>query len=59
MSLLLEAPALPASHRYFLALLLRLRRFANRWVANMLASRERQARRLMLQMLAERKLLHR
>jgi hypothetical protein len=57
MSLLLEAPALPASHRYFLALL--LRRFANRWVANMLASRERQARRLMLQMLAERKLLHR
>jgi len=59
MSLLFEASALPPSHRYFLALLLRLRRFANRWVANMLANRERQARRLMLQMLAERRLRRR
>ena len=59
MPLLFEAPALPPSRRYLLALLLRLRRLANRSVANMLANRERQARRLMLQMLAERRLLGR
>jgi len=59
MSLLFETPAPFPSQRHFLALLLRLRRFVNRWVANMLASRERQARRLMLQMLAERRLLRR
>lgn len=59
MPLLFEAPALPSARRHLLALLLRLRRFANRSVANMLAARERQARRLMLQMLAERRLLGR
>lgn len=59
MSLLFEAPAPTPSHRYLRALLLRFRRFVNRSVANMLADRERQARRLMLQMLAERRLFGR
>ena len=57
MSIIFEAPpALTPSHRYLVALLLRFRRFVNRSVANMLANRERQARRLMLRRLAERKL---
>jgi hypothetical protein len=59
MPLSFEAHALLPSHRYLLALLFRFRRFVNRSVANMLATRERQARRLMLQMLAERRLLGR
>lgn len=59
MYFLFEASALSQSYRYFLALLLSFRRFVNRSVANMLASRERQVRRLMLQMLAERRLLRR
>ena len=45
MSTLFEAPALNPIHRYLIALLLRFRRFVNRSVANMLASRERQATR--------------
>lgn len=36
MSVLFEAPALSPSHRYLRALLLRLRRFVNRSVADML-----------------------
>lgn len=59
MSLLFEAPALTPLHRYLLGLLLRFRRFVNRSVAGTLASSERQARRLMLQMLAERRLRRR
>lgn len=45
MPTLFEAPALNPTYRYLIALLLRLRRFVNRSVANMLASRERQAAR--------------
>jgi hypothetical protein len=43
MSVLYEAPALNSMHRHLKALLLRFRRFVNRAVANILASRERQA----------------
>ena len=43
MSTLFEAPALNPAQRYLKALVLRLRRFVNRSVANMLESRERQA----------------
>ena len=55
MSLLLEAPALISSYRYFLALLVRFRRFVNRTVAEILASREREALRFMLNRLGTRK----
>ena len=54
MSILFEAPALSPSHRYLKALVLRFRRFVNRSVADMLASRERQAMRFMLKKLGER-----
>lgn len=48
MSIQLQAPALSPSHRYLAVVLLKLRRFINRSVANMLASRERAVMRLML-----------
>ncbi|MBI5320265.1 hypothetical protein [Bradyrhizobium sp.] len=48
MSTLFEAPALNPTHRFFKALLLRFRRFVNRSVARMLASRERQAARAII-----------
>jgi uncharacterized protein YjiS (DUF1127 family) len=56
MSTLFEAPALNPAQRYLKALLLRLRRFVNRQVANMLASRERQATEFMLKKLGDRDL---
>ena len=43
MPTLSQAPALSPSHRYLTAILLRMRRFINRSVANMLANRERAA----------------
>ena len=54
MSILFEAPALNPSHRYLKALVLRFRRFVNRSVADMLASRERQAMRFILKKIGER-----
>ena len=56
MSITFEAPALSPSHRYLKALVLRLRRFVNRSVANMLESRERQATQYMLRRLSDRDL---
>jgi uncharacterized protein YjiS (DUF1127 family) len=56
MSTLFEAPALNPAQRHFKALLLRLRRFVNRSVANMLANRERQATEFMLKKLSDRDL---
>ena len=56
MSTLFEAPVLNPAHRYLKALLLRLRRFVNRSVANMLANRERQATQFMLTKLGDRDL---
>jgi uncharacterized protein YjiS (DUF1127 family) len=56
MSILFETPALSPSHRYLKALVLRLRRFVNRSVANMLESRERQATQCMLNRLSDRDL---
>jgi len=56
MSTLFEAPALNPAQRYLKGLLLRLRRFINRSVANMLASRERQATEFMLKKLGDRDL---
>ena len=55
MSVLLESPALLSSYRYFLALLVRFRRFINRSVAEILASREREAMLFMLTRLGTRK----
>jgi hypothetical protein len=54
MSTLLSAPALSLSHRFLVALVLCVRRFVNRSVANILESRERQAMRYMLRKLGER-----
>ena len=56
MSTLFETPALSPSHRYLKALLLRIRRFVNRSVADMLASHERQATQAMLSNLGDREL---
>jgi hypothetical protein len=51
-----QAPALSPLHRYLTAVLLRLRRFINRSVANMLASRERAATQFMSKKLGVREL---
>lgn len=56
MSIAFEAPALSPSHRYLKVLVLRLRRFVNRSVAETLASCERQAMRAMLKKLSDRDL---
>jgi len=55
MSILIEAPALITAYRYLIALLLRFRRFVNRSVAEILASREREAMRFMLNRLSRKK----
>ena len=54
MSMQYQAPALNPSQRYLAAVLLRLRRFVNRTVANMLANRERAATQFMSKKLGER-----
>ena len=56
MSLLFQTPALSPSHRYLVAVLIRLRRFINRSVANMLANRERAATQFMLKKIGGRRL---
>ncbi|MBR0718897.1 hypothetical protein [Bradyrhizobium liaoningense] len=54
MSMHIQAPALSPSHRYLTAVLLRVRRFINRSVANMLANCERAATQFMRTRLGER-----
>lgn len=54
MSMHNPAPALSPSHRYLAAVLLRLRRFINRSVANMLANREQAATQFMRRGLGDR-----
>ncbi len=54
MSMSYPAPALNPSHRYLTIVLLRLRRFINRSVANMLANRERAATQFMSKKLGSR-----
>lgn len=49
-----QAPALSPSQRYLAAVLLRLRRFVNRSVANRLANCEREATQFMSKKLGER-----
>ena len=56
MSILFEAPALNPTQRHLKVFLLRIRRFINRSVANMLESRERQATQFMLRKLSDRDL---
>ena len=56
MSILFEAPALNPAQRHLKIFLLRVRRFINRSVANILANRERQATQFMLKKLRERDL---
>ncbi|UFW72687.1 hypothetical protein [Bradyrhizobium sp. WU425] len=54
MSTLYQAPALRTSHRYLAAVLLRLRRFVNRAVADMLAKREQAATQFLINKLGDR-----
>ncbi|MFB6450893.1 hypothetical protein [Bradyrhizobium tunisiense] len=54
MSMPSQASALSPSHRYLAALLVRLRRFVNRSVADMLAKRERAATQFMMKKLRDR-----
>lgn len=56
MSTLFEAPALNPAQRHLKVFLLRVRRFVNRLVANILENRERQATQFMLKKLSERDL---
>ncbi|MCK1359964.1 hypothetical protein [Bradyrhizobium sp. 199] len=54
MPTLSQAPALSPSHRYLFVVLVRLRRFVNRSVANMLVKRERAAVQFMTKKVGQR-----
>ena len=58
MSIIFEAPALSLSFRFLFLLLLQFRRSVNRWVANMLANRARQAKRFVASRQLSRRTAH-